>query len=132
MIKTILGDFVEAADKIQDSTIDLLLTDPPYNISAGRSIPVWIDKKTGGDRNTIHSHNFSNQFDDKWDEVDHEDFINQMRTWCTVWEKKLKKGAAFAIFMSDRYISHLWHCLERSRTETQARVGVEEARCCPI
>ena len=46
MITTINGDMLEVLDQITDEYIDLLLTDPPYNISEDGAQPVWIDKET--------------------------------------------------------------------------------------
>jgi DNA modification methylase len=113
MIKTINGDILKDLDNLKDETVDLLLTDPPYNISSGKGQPEWKDPITGENKNTIHSHTFSESFDDDWDEVTPEEFLNQINRWAYIWASKIKKGGAFAIFFSDKYISHLWHSLEK-------------------
>ena len=112
MIKTINGDMITACGDIADGSIDLLLTDPPYNISEGGAKPVWIDPVTGENKNTIHNQKFSESFDEDWDSVTHEEFIAQMESWADVWFKKLRKGGSFAVFISDQYISYLWRILE--------------------
>lgn len=102
------GDCTVVADQITDNSIDLLLTDLPYNISGDGAKPEWIDPKTGENKNTIHSQRFDENFDDDWDSITHEEFLTQMKSWSELWFAKLRKGGAFAIFISDQYISYLW------------------------
>lgn len=110
--RLINGDCLLIQEQIADNSIDLLLTDPPYNISDDGAKPVWIDSKTGKDKNTIHSQRFSENFEEDWDSVTHEVFLNYLEKWSELWFTKLKKGAAFAIFISDQYISYLWKIME--------------------
>jgi DNA modification methylase len=112
MIKAINNDMLNLDQEIKDGSIDLLLTDPPYNISDEGAKPVWIDPETGKNKNTIHSQKFSENFDENWDAVSHEDFLIQLDKWSEFWFKKLRKGGAFAIFISDQYISYLWKIME--------------------
>ena len=111
------GDCTLVADQIMDNSIDLLLTDPPYNISDDGAKPEWIDPKTGENKNTIHSQKFDENFDTNWDRVTHEEFLKQMESWSKVWYDKLRKGGAFAVFISDKYISHLWKIMEATGFE---------------
>lgn len=112
MTKLIQGDCLEVADQIQDGSVDFLLTDPPYNISEGAANPVWKDPETGEDKNTIHNQRFDDAFDQNWDSVSHEQFLFQMTEWSQLWFKKLRKGASFAVFISDQYVSYLWKIME--------------------
>ncbi len=105
-------DCTRAADQIANGSVDLLLTDPPYNISDGGAKPEWIDPETGENKNTIHSQRFSESFEQDWDSVSHEEFLQQMESWTKLWHSKLRKGAAFAVFISDQYISYLWKIME--------------------
>jgi DNA modification methylase len=102
------GDCTVVADQITDNSIDLLLTDLPYNISGDGAKPEWVDPKTGENKNTIHSQIFDENFDSDWDSITHEEFLTQMKSWSELWFAKLRKGGAFAIFISDQYISYLW------------------------
>lgn len=111
MIQTLNGDMANMADEIEDSTVDLLLTDPPYNISNRGASPSWI--KDGKEQNTVHDQKFDDTFEDEWDTHTHEEFLEQLDLWSTVWFSKLRKGATFAIFISDVYISHLWTAMEK-------------------
>lgn len=117
MTKFIQGDCLSVADQIEDSSIDFLLTDPPYNISDGAANPVWKDPETGEDKNTIHNQKFDDAFEQNWDSVSHEEFLIQMEDWSNLWFKKMRKGAAFAVFISDQYISYLWKIMEKSGFE---------------
>lgn len=117
MIKTYQGSMQEKLINVDDESIDLLLTDPPYNISNDGAKPVWIDKETGENKNSIHSQKFSENFEEDWDAVTHEDFLQQLDEWSKLWFKKLRKGSAFAVFISDQYISYLWKIMEANGFE---------------
>jgi len=117
MIKKYQGAMQEQLVNVEDNSIDLLLTDPPYNISGTGAKPEWIDKETGESKNTIHSQRFSENFDEDWDSVTHEDFLLQLNDWSTHWFKKVRKGGTFAIFISDQYVSYLWKAMESAGFE---------------
>jgi len=113
MITRIQGDMLEQDQLIADNSVDLLLTDPPYNISEDGAKPVWIDKETGENKTTIHNQRFSESFEQDWDSVEHNDFLKQIDSWSALWFKKVRKGGAFAVFISDQYVSYLWKSMER-------------------
>lgn len=118
MIRTINLDCLDLTDvQVADNSVDLLLTDPPYNISEDGAQPVWIDKETGKNKTTIHNQKFSESFDEDWDAVDHDEFLSQIDAWAGLWFRKLRKGGAFAIFISDRYVSYLWKAMEQAGFE---------------
>lgn len=106
------GSMQNELSKVTDYSIDLLLTDPPYNISSNGANPVWIDKETGESKNTIHNQQFSESFDDDWDVVSHEEFTASLTEWSNLWFPKIRKGGSFAVFISDQYISYLWKIME--------------------
>jgi site-specific DNA-methyltransferase (adenine-specific) len=119
--KLLEGDFLNHYESIQDNSIDLLLTDPPYNISEKGANPEWnkIDPNTGEkiNLNTIHNQKFDSNFEDKWDSMSEELFLINLQKWSKFWFSKLRKGGSFAIFISDRYISHLWSIMENDGFE---------------
>jgi DNA modification methylase len=117
MIHIYQGSMQEQLINVADNSIDLLLTDPPYNISENGATPVWIDKETGENKSSIHNQKFSDTFSEKWDEVSHEDFLLQMKDWSELWFKKIRKGGTFAVFISDQYISYLWKIMEETGFE---------------
>jgi DNA modification methylase len=117
MITCINKDCTLAGPDIADSSIDLLLTDPPYNISEDGAYPVWIDKLTGVNKTTIHNQKFSESFEQDWDSVEHTEFLKQMDSWAKFWFSKLRKGGTFAVFISDQYVSYLWKIMENAGFE---------------
>ena len=117
MTTLIHGDCTEIADQIKDASVDFLLTDPPYNISEDGAQPVWIDKETGKNKTNIHNQKFSESFEQNWDEVEHSVFLNQIDDWAKLWFKKVRKGGAFAIFISNQYVSYLWTAMENAGFE---------------
>lgn len=117
MTTLIHGDCLQVEDQIKDASVDFLLTDPPYNISEGAANPVWRDPETGEDKNTIHNQKFDDSFEQNWDSVSHEEFLEQLRNWSKIWFKKLRKGGAFAVFISDQYVSYLWKIMEQEGFE---------------
>ena len=124
MIKTYNGDMLTEIVNVDDNSIDLLLTDPPYNISERGAVDLsWnkIDEVTGKviDLNGIHSQKFDETFSEDWDSVDNSDFKQQMRDWAKAWFPKIRKGGSFAIFISDVYVSHLWEAMEEVGFESK-------------
>lgn len=117
MITCINKDCTNAGTDIADSSIDLLLTDPPYNISEDGANPVWIDKETGLNKTTIHNQKFSESFEQDWDSVEHTEFLKQIDSWAKFWFSKLRKGGTFAVFISDQYVSYLWTIMENAGFE---------------
>jgi len=125
------GDFLQVSDQITDLSVDFLLTDPPYNISENGAKPVWLDEN-GQDKNSIHSQKFSESFEDNWDDVGHEDFVKQLDSWAQAWYPKLRKGAAFAVFISDKYISYLWHTMEQAGFEPKRIITWKKPAAVPF
>lgn len=132
MITRIQGCILEQQNQIPDSSIDLLLTDPPYNISENGADVDWTDPVTGENKNRIHSQRFDESFEQNWDTVTHEDFIKQLSDWSAVWSKKLRKGGTFAIFISDRYLSYLWQALVVSGLEPKRVITWKKPAAVPF
>ncbi len=116
-MKLLQGSMQNEIKNVKDQSIDLLLTDPPYNISNDGAKPQWIDKETGENKNTIHSQKFSETFEEDWDSVTHEQFLDQLKQWSDHWFPKIRKGGAFVVFISDQYVSYLWKIMESSGFE---------------
>jgi len=125
-------DMLLADADIADLSVDLLLTDPPYNISEGGAKPEWIDPETGKNKNTIHSQKFSESFEQDWDSVTHDEFVAQMESWAAFWFKKLRKGGTFAIFISDQYISYLWRIMETAGFEPKRVITWKKPAAVPF
>lgn len=132
MITKLQGAMQEQLSSVEDNSIDLLLTDPPYNISNDGAKPVWIDKTTGESKNTIHSQRFSENFDEDWDAVTHEEFLQQLDQWSKSWFVKMRKGAAFAVFISDQYVSYLWRIMEANGFEPKRIITWKKPAAVPF
>lgn len=92
---------------IENESIDLVLTDPPFNISRETNFATF-------DKNTVHSYSFDQGSKEKWDTVEHCEFLQLMDSWAVEWSRVLRKGGSFAIFCADSYVSHLWESLNKS------------------
>jgi DNA modification methylase len=98
-VQLLHGDFYEEIQHIAPGCIDLILTDPPYNVASNRVF-------TFDDRSPI-----SQDFGD-WDKVDRHEFISLFALWAKEWLRILKPGGSGYVFTSDRYLSHLRDALE--------------------
>lgn len=132
MITTFQGSMQEQLKNVDNESVDLLLTDPPYNISEKGAKPVWVDKETGENKNGIHSQRFSEDFDENWDAVTHEEFLEQLDEWSKLWFEKMRKGAAFAVFISDQYISYLWKIMEANGFEPKRIITWKKPAAVPF
>ncbi len=88
------GDFYEEVQKIGSGSIDLILTDPPYNIA--RENEFELEGRQ----------NISQDFG-QWDKHEEEDFTASFDIWSTEWTRILRPAGSGYVFTSDRFISHL-------------------------
>jgi len=93
-IQLINGNFYDEVKRIQNETIDLVLTDPPYNLDQTRVVK-------GVNRSDI-SKDFG-----EWDHDDGESFIAVMREWMCEFKRIMRPGGTGIVFTSTRFISHL-------------------------
>lgn len=84
------GDFAEILPSIQDNSIDLILTDPPYNLGSFART-----------RNRhIHSMNRSNFVLDGWDNENEEKFFEMIDIFFALSSQKLKISGTLLMFCS--------------------------------
>ena len=100
------GDFYEEVFNISDGSIDLILTDPPYNVSNER-----VFKFAG--RSDIDQ-NFG-----EWDKFEHEAFTDLFHEWGKHFYRILREGGSGYVFTSDKYLSFLIRALEESGLEVK-------------
>jgi site-specific DNA-methyltransferase (adenine-specific)/modification methylase len=107
--RLISGDFYEEIQKIADGSIDLVLTDPPYNIAR---------------ENTFELEGRSNISQDfgEWDKHEDDAFIKMFSTWATQWARVLRSQGSGYVFTSDSYISHLRSALEKAGLHVKATI----------
>ena len=97
------GDCIELMHQLPESSIDLVITDPPYNISNyGNSLT-----KVG---NKIVRADFGDW--DKWATQD------EYFEWCMLWlkeiERVLKDKGSFYVFFDNHYADHLTWLIEKN------------------
>ena len=89
-IKIINNDSLKEMEKISSDSIDLILTDPPYNLGNFMS-----------NRNTNLKKMRNNFFAASgWDNLEYEDWIKNMDKFFMESHRILKKGGTLLIFMS--------------------------------
>jgi site-specific DNA-methyltransferase (adenine-specific)/modification methylase len=97
--RLIHGDFYEEVPKIGDGSIDLILTDPPYNVASDREF-------TGLKNHTPISQDFGT-----WDKYDYHEFLKLFPVWAMEWKRILRDQGSGYVFTSPEYCSHLWIAL---------------------
>lgn len=100
-IHLIHGDFYEEVQKIGDGTIDLILTDPPYNIANERDFDLEGRK------------NISQDFG-VWDKYEDQAFIDSFTIWAREWFRLLREGGSGYVFTADLYLHPLREALKQA------------------
>jgi len=103
------GDFNTVVKKVGDGSIDLIITDPPYNVSNERTFV--FEGRT----------NISQDFGE-WDKHEHTDFIAEFAVWARECFRLLRNKGSGYIFTSDSYISHLREALETAGLDVRATI----------
>lgn len=86
-IEAICGDVLVEMNRIADESIDLIVTDPPYN----------LNKNYG-------------KCDDK---LEFEEYLNFSRKWLNESKRVLKRDGTIYVFMGMRYVSYIYSILEQ-------------------
>jgi len=99
MINLIQGDCLQKIKDIPDNSVDLVLTDPPYNIAEG-AVPVYDTRYKDGVSRKIG-------LEAEWDKFSDEDFLSLIGQLVTETKRVLKPSGTFYCFTSDRYLSDI-------------------------
>ncbi|MBF0160025.1 MAG: ParB N-terminal domain-containing protein [Magnetococcales bacterium] len=99
-ISLIHGDFYDKVKQIGNSSIDLILTDPPYNIASDSDIKI-------AGRSDM-KRNFG-----EWDKYSHADFMALIDQWAIEFRRILTNNGSGYIFTSYQYLSHMTDALTR-------------------
>jgi len=86
-INVLLGDCIEVMKEIAAESVDLIVTDPPYNLSK----------------------NYGNNDDN----LDHDKYLDFTRKWLAEAKRVLKPTGTIYLFMGVRYISFIYVILEQ-------------------
>lgn len=108
-IHLIHGDFYEEIKKVGDGCVDLILTDPPYNVANEREFSLDGRK------------NISQDFGE-WDKYTDQEFIALFSLWGREWARILRDQGSGYVFTSDSYISHLRVALEQAGLHVKATI----------
>lgn len=97
-IRIIQGDFYEEVKKIPAQSIDLVITDPPYNISELGRKTTPSKEKPKSPKNTDLG---------EWDKEDREEYLKKFPIWASEFKRILKTQGSGYIFCAHQYLSHL-------------------------
>lgn len=92
---------------VEDSSVDFILTDPPFNISKETNFHTYR-------KNRVHSYQFDGESGQPWDTYTHEGFLTLLDGWAQEWRRVLRRGGGFAVFCADTYVSHLMEAMTRN------------------
>ena len=95
----IKGDALEVLKYVPSATIDLVITDPPYNIAEG-VVPIYDTRYPKGKRRKIG-------LEAEWDKFTDGEFLYMMYKFIDEVHRILKPSGTFICFTSDRYLSYL-------------------------
>lgn len=108
---------------IPDKSIDLVLTDPPFNIARDTNFHTY-------EKNTINSYRFDK--DKGWDSHSSDAFIKLMEGWAEEFNRVLKPGGNFAIFCADEYLSDLIRALKKAGLKPRRTLTWQKPNAVPI
>lgn len=108
---------------VPDSSVDLVLTDPPFNIAQDTNFHTW-------GKNTINSYRFDG--DKGWDTYSQEGFIALLNEWAAGFARVLRNGGTFAVFCADEYLSHFHHALETAGLNVRRTLTWRKPNAVPI
>jgi len=110
-------------DFVDSGSIDLILTDPPFNIARDTNFHTY-------EKNTINSYRF-----DKgkgWDSFSPQDFKAEMDKWAINFSRVLRPGGFFAIFCADEYLSFLHDSLKKAKLSPKRTITWRKPNAVPI
>jgi site-specific DNA-methyltransferase (adenine-specific) len=109
-IHLIHGDFHEEAGKIISESIDLIITDPPYNVASNRVFSF----ENRNDRSLDFG---------EWDKFTNEEFIEEISLWVKEWNRILRPQGSGYIFCRYRNVSHYCDLLEREGLQPRTMIS---------
>jgi site-specific DNA-methyltransferase (adenine-specific) len=108
---------------LPDSSVDLVLTDPPFNIAQDTNFHTY-------ENNTINSYRFD--ADKGWDSYTPESFIELLNDWAKEFARVLRPGGSFAVFCADDYLSHLINALTAAGLNPRRTLTWRKPNAVPI
>lgn len=104
-------------------SIDLVLTDPPFNIARDTNFHTY-------EKNTINSYRFDE--DKGWDSYSPEGFRELLANWSKEFARVLRPGGSFAVFCADEYLSDLISALKAAGLKPRRTLTWRKPNAVPV
>ena len=121
------GDVLAVSDDnyswLPDGSIDLVLTDPPFNIARDTNFHTY-------EKNTINSFRFDK--DKGWDTYTPEGFRSLLGDWSKEFSRVLRPGGSFAVFCADEYLSDLINALREAGLKPRRTLTWRKPNAVPV
>jgi len=108
---------------LEDKSVDLVLTDPPFNIAQDTNFHTY-------EKNTINSYRFDE--DKGWDSYSQDGFIKLLNDWAVEFARVLRPGGSFAVFCADTYLSHLIDALDAAGLNVRRTITWRKPNAVPV
>lgn len=108
---------------LPDNSVDLVLTDPPFNIARDTNFHTY-------EKNTINSFRFD--ADKGWDSYTPEGFRELLNAWAAEFARVLRKGGSFAVFCADEYLSDLISALKAAGLKPRRTLTWRKPNAVPV
>lgn len=108
---------------VPDASVDLVLTDPPFNIARDTNFHTY-------EGNTINSFRFDAA--KGWDSHTPDAFKALLNNWAIEFARVLRPGGSFAIFCADTYLSHLGDALRDAGLSTRRTLTWRKPNAVPV
>jgi len=108
---------------LPDQSIDLVLTDPPFNIARDTNFHTY-------EHNTINSFRFDAE--KGWDSYTPDEFKDLLKRWAVEFERVLRPGGSFAIFCADEYLSDLISALKDAKLKPRRTLTWRKPNAVPV
>jgi len=97
LAKIVEGDCLDLIPTLEDASINLVVTDPPYNIAKDTTVVEFPDKRYSSYLNEAEWDIFSSK----------SGFLQWMMKWASILYPKMKKNSSMYVFCADKFISYI-------------------------
>lgn len=108
---------------LPNGSIDLVLTDPPFNIARDTNFHTY-------EKNTINSFRFD--ADKGWDSYTPDGFRTLLNAWAKEFARVLRPGGSFAVFCADEYLSDLIAALREAGLKPRRTLTWRKPNAVPV
>ena len=108
---------------LPNGSIDLVLTDPPFNIARDTNFHTW-------EGNTINSYRFD--ADKGWDSYSPDGFRTLLNEWAKEFCRVLRPGGTFAVFCADEYLSDLIAAMKANGLKPRRTITWRKPNAVPV